>query len=256
MQRKKHHYFALIWFKAIAELHAEAARAYVGFVWWVAEPVLYMLAFYVVFGLVLGRGGEDFVPFLLCGLVAWKWFATTVMTSTNAIPANAGLMQQVYLPKYLFPAVMVTTNTLKFLVVFLLLIAFLIFYGYVPSAIWLYLPLIVFVQLLFVAGVAGIVSSVVPFFPDLKLLIENLVMLLMFMSGIFFDVKSAAAEWQTWLMLNPMLGIIDSYRDVLMFNKAPDLMYLGIVLGCSLLLLLVSYWILNKYDRIYPRVIV
>lgn len=252
----KQHYLELIWYKALAELRAEAARAYLGFLWWIVEPVLYMGAFYVVFGLVLQRGGPGFVPFLLCGLVVWKWFGSTVLSSANTIPANAGLMQQVYLPKYLFPAIVLVINTIKFSVIFGLLLVFLVLYGLTPTEVWLSLPLLVLVQFLLISMVAGLVSALVPFVPDFRFLLENFMTLLFFLSGVFFDISKASEELQFILMLNPMAFIIDSYRSVLIDGNWPDGFYLGVVSVVSILGLWLTGRVIHHYDRIYPKVLV
>ncbi len=252
----KQHYLELVWYKALAELRAEAARAYLGFIWWVVEPVLYMGAFYIVFGLVLQRGEPGFVPFLLCGLVVWKWFGSTIVSSANTIPANAGLMQQVYLPKYLFPAIVLVINTIKFAVIFGLLLVFLLLYGFSPSEAWLSLPLLVLVQFLLIAMIAGLVSAFVPFVPDFRFLLDNLLMLLFFLSGIFFDISKASGELKFVLSLNPMAVIIDSYRAVLIEGQWPNGLYLGVVFVVSILGIWLTNRVFRHYDRIYPKVLV
>jgi lipopolysaccharide transport system permease protein len=252
----KQHYLEIIWYKALAELRAEAARSFLGFLWWIFEPVIYMAAFYVVFGLIFERGGAGFVPFLLCGLVAWKWFASTVTSAANSIPANSGLMQQVYLPKHVFPAIVLVVNTVKFLVVLGLLLVFLVLYGHAPSYAWLGLPALLFVQCLFIAAVAGLVASIVPFVPDFKLLLDNAMMVLFFVSGVFFDIGSVPEHLQFILKLNPMAGIIDGYRAILMQGLWPSGPYLGFVLAISAVGIWLAGRTLTQYDRIYPKVLV
>lgn len=250
------YYLELIWYNALAELRAESARAYLGFFWWIIEPVLYMAAFYVVFAIVFHRGGEGFVPFLLCGLVVWKWFGSAVMFCSNSIPANAGLMQQVYLPKYLFPIIVLLNSTIKFLIVFSLFILFLFVYGITPTLAWVSLPAIILIQFLFIASVAGFVASLVPILPDIKLILDNVLMLLFFLSGIFFDISAAPQEVQKYLNLNPMAVIINSYRTVLIDGVWPDVIALGIVLFVSLIGLSAVYRIFKRYDHIYPKILV
>jgi lipopolysaccharide transport system permease protein len=252
----KQHYLEIIWYKALAELRAEAARSFLGFLWWILEPIIYMAAFYVVFGIIFERGGADFVPFLLCGLVAWKWFASTVTSAANTIPANAGLMQQVYLPKHVFPAIVLVVNTMKFLVVLGLLLIFLVVYGHAPSAAWLALPALVLVQCLVIAAVAGLVSSIVPFVPDFKLLMDNAMMLLFFISGVFFDIGTVSEGLRFILKLNPMAGIIDGYRTILIGGQWPNWSYLGVVSVLSLIGIWFASRLLSHYDRIYPKVLV
>jgi lipopolysaccharide transport system permease protein len=250
------HYLEIVWYKALAELRAEAARAYLGFLWWIIEPVIYMGAFYVVFGLIFQRGGPDFVPFLLCGLLVWKWFGSTVVISSNTIVANAALMQQVYLPKYLFPAIVVVINTLKFLVVFAVLVVFLLAYGIRPTEAWLSLPLVMLTQFLLIAATAGLVSATVPFVPDFRLFLDNAIMLLFFLSGIFFDISAISGKLQSLVRLNPMAVIIENYRAVLIEGQWPDVGYMALVLAIALVGLLVARRLFARYDRIYPKVLV
>ena len=250
------HYLDLIWYKSMAELRAEAARAYLGFLWWIVEPVMYMVAFYIVFALIFQRGGEDFVPFLLCGLVAWKWFGSTVSQCANSIPSNAGLMNQVYIPKYLFPAIVIIVGTIKFLVVLALLLVFLIVYGVSPSETWLVVPFILGIQFILIAAVSGLVAAIVPVVPDIRLMLDNVLMLFFFLSGIFFDIKEVPEDIRSILLLNPMAVIIDSLRVALIDNQWPDMAALLLVLLFSLAALWLVGRLLKRYDRIYPKILV
>lgn len=250
------HYLDLIWYKSIAELRAEAARAYLGFLWWIVEPVIYMVAFYIVFALIFQRGGEGFVPFLLCGLVAWKWFGSTVSQCANSIPSNAGLMNQVYIPKYLFPAIVIIVGTIKFLVVLALFLLFLVVYGVSPSETWLIVPIILLTQFVLIAAVSGLVAAMVPVVPDIRLILDNVLMLFFFLSGIFFDIKDVPDDIRSILILNPMAVIIDSLRVALIDNKWPDMLSLGLVFLFSITALWLVGRLLKHYDRIYPKILV
>ena len=120
-------YLELIIYKGLADLNSEASRAYIGFVWWVLEPLLYMMAFYIAFGLGLRGGGPHMLFFLLCGLVPWKWFSSTVSNGSHTIQNNVGLMQQIYLPKYIMPWISLVTSGVKFLIILTLLVLLAVF---------------------------------------------------------------------------------------------------------------------------------
>jgi len=162
----------------------------------------------------------------------------------------------VYLPKYLFPAIVLVINTIKFAVIFGLLLVFLLLYGFSPSEAWLSLPLLVLVQFLLIAMIAGLVSAFVPFVPDFRFLLDNLLMLLFFLSGIFFDISKASGELKFVLSLNPMAVIIDSYRAVLIEGQWPNGLYLGGVFVISILGIWLTNRVFRHYDRIYPKVLV
>lgn len=253
--RSTRHYLSLIIQKSAADLISEARRGYLGILWWIIEPVLYMSVFYLIFVVVFDRGGEGRVAFLLTGLVVWKWFASSIPQCANSITANIGLIRQVYIPKYVFPAMVVMNSTIKFLIVFVLLLVFLILTGSRPGIEWFALPVLMGVQLLLMLAIGSVLSAFVPFIPDLRLIIDNGMILLFFMSGIFFDISSASPEIKTYLYLNPMVGIIDNYRLVLLDGVWPDWSLLARVFSLSLLGLALGWYLLRRFDRTYVKVI-
>lgn len=249
------HYLSLIAYKARADLLAEARRGWLGALWWIVEPVLYMAVFYVVFVLVLRRGGNNAVEFLLTGLVVWKWFGSAVPMCANSIVASRGLIQQVYLPKILFPLMATLVATWKFLLVFVLLLLFLFFSGVHPALQWLGLAPLLFVQYLVILALGSMLAAVLPFLPDLKLLVDNGVMLLFFVSGIFFDITTVPAGVRFYLHWNPMAGLIENYRAVLLKGAWPDWSLLALIAAFSVVGLLASAWVLHRFDRKYAKVV-
>ena len=85
-RRNKSQYLSLVLYKTYAELRAESARTYIGFLWWIIEPIVDMATYYLVFAVLLRNRTEDFVPFLLIGLVSWKWFSVSVTMGADSIP--------------------------------------------------------------------------------------------------------------------------------------------------------------------------
>lgn len=249
-------YIELIWYKALAELKAEAARAYIGFLWWILEPLLYMTAFYVAFGMGIRRGGLHFLGFLLSGLVPWKWFASTVTTGANAIQSNSGLIQQVYIPKYVLPWIVVTVNTIKFGIILTLLIIVLCFSGHGIAIEWLALPAVIVCQFLLITALASLFASLVPLFPELTLIINNGIIVLMFLSGIFSDISKLPPRVAMILRVNPMVEVIKSYREILIDHNWPNWIGLAWCVVVSLSIYTVAVVILNKFDRYYIKLMI
>jgi lipopolysaccharide transport system permease protein len=246
--------FELILYKSYADLRAEAERSYLGFIWWLLEPALYLGAFYVLFVLVLQRGsGPNFVPFFLCGAVVWKWFDSAVRGGSHAISANSGLFQQVYVPKYVFPVISICGSTARFLPVFLVYILFLLVYGMPAEVTWLAAPAVMLTELCLLASVAMLVGAITPFLPDLRVAIDNGMMVLFFLSGIFFDINATSERVRFYLFLNPMAVLIDEYRNVLLRGIWPNWHKLALVLGFSVIIGYLALRILGRLDRRYGK---
>lgn len=245
----------LILYKTYADLRAEAAKTYINYLWWVIDPLLSMLVFYVVFGLIFQRGGEGFVPFLLIGLVAWNWYKQGVSHAGNSILTGKGLMNQVHVPKLVFPTVTLLTDLTKFGFVFALLLIFLWLSGNGISRAYLALPLVLAVQLIFTAALAFLLAALVPYLPDLKFLVDNLLQLQFFASGIFFAGNEIPERYQFWFYLNPMASLIHDYRAILLDHEWPSWSRLSLIALASLALLALAVTLIQRHDREYPRVV-
>lgn len=244
----------IIKFRVYSNLKADASRGHLGLIWWFIEPVLYMLAFYLVFAIGLRKGKPGFVFFLLSGLVPWKWFASNIAQGSISIKANMNIMRQVYIPKYVFIYEIVFLNTIKFLIVFFLLIIFLAFNGFYPSIVWLSLPFIVFVQMILIISTSGFIASILPLIPDLKYIVDNGLVFLLFASGIFFDIQEMPSDIAMYFKLNPVAILLMNYRAVLLEANWPDFISLIAVTIFSIILLFIAHMILNKYDRQYLKI--
>jgi len=110
-------------------------------------------------------------------------------------------------------------------------------------------------QLFMMLAIGGVLAALVPFLPDLKLVIDNGMMLLFFLSGIFFDISGVSPEMKSYLYLNPMAGLIEAYRDVLLEGMWPDWILLSKIFIASCVMFVVGWSLLKKYDRVYAKVL-
>jgi len=246
-------YRDLVLYKTYAELRTESERTYVGFLWWIVEPVLSMFVYYLVFQVIMQRRTEDYVAFLFVGLVPWRWLATSVTHGASSILSERSLMQQVYLSKLVFPTVSLLTDTFKFLVVFVLVLAFVVISGFGVGPQYLALPLVLVVQLFLITGLTTLAAAVTPFLPDIRIVLSNLIRLWFFLSGVFWDVKSFSAEMQHYLRLNPMTVVIESYRDILLYDSWPAVGKLLMIGALGLLGCAAATVVVRRFDFVYPK---
>ncbi len=252
------HFFSLVNTQAKFALKAEASRFYLSYLWWVLEPLLFVLVFYVVFSVVLTNRTENFLLFLMCGKIPFLWFAKSVTAGSNSIVQNRGLISQLDVPKALFPYVAVHEVLYKQWVVFMVLLSVVAGYGLLPELNWFWLLPLMLVQYLLILVCAMAGALLVSFILDMRMLIGMGMTFLLFGSAIFWDIRTIEnAELQHWLLiLNPLLFLIDSYREVLINRSAYDLHHLLMLgLGASLCLVVLHRLMVVMSHRIAARVL-
>lgn len=243
----------LLLYKTYADLRAESSRTMGGFLWWFAEPALQMAIYYIVFAVFMNRGTPDYVPFLLIGLVVWRWFNTTIAQGATTILNGKRLMLQVYVTKALFPSVVILVNVYKFALTLAVLLLFLWIYGLPVTIHYLALPLVIGVMLLMLVACTFVAAAITPFLPDMRIVIDNALRMLMFLSGIFYSGKSISEEWQFYFYLNPVASLIEAFRDVLLYGQWPDFTMLAWVTAASLLGIIAGRKIMHRYNFVYPK---
>jgi lipopolysaccharide transport system permease protein len=243
-------YITLVDTLARFQLTAEARRFTLGYLWWFLEPMLYVGVFYLVFDQLLGNRQPDFLVFLAVGKLAFIWFSKSVNQAAGSLLNSNGLIAQINLPKHLFPLSVVQEGVYRQAAVFTFLIIFLFFAGYPPHLNWLWLVPLLALQYLMIIGCAMLGALLVCWRRDFQMLIQLGMVFLLFMSGVFWDVQTIQnTELVQWLSIsNPLLVLLNAYRDVLMAGRVPDVGALLWVLVESLLLLTVAIWLYQRLN--------
>ncbi len=249
----KSRYTQIILYKSYADLMAESSRYYIGFLWWILEPVIDMAVYYIMFGLVFNNKTPNFVPFLLIGTVTWRWLQSSILLAANSIYAYRPLMDHVYVPKMIFPTVTIITNSFKFFIVFTLLVVFLLLYGIPIGIAWSAIPVLFAVELLFIASLAYLFAGAVPFFPDLRVVLDSIFKILLFLSGVFYPLSKLPGGVNSILRLNPAVHLIEGYRKVLISNQWPDWQPLLIIAAVSTVMTAIGIHLIARNDTSYPK---
>jgi lipopolysaccharide transport system permease protein len=249
-----HTYLELILYKTYADLRAETERTYLGFLWWVFEPIMYMFVFYMVFAVFMGRQTDNFVPFLLVGLTVWQWMQSCLSHGSESILGYRALMQSVHLPKVIFPIILILTDSTKFIFIFSILLIYLWISGFEIGLPYLALPLVLLVELIFIMAITFFLAAIVPFFPDIRFVVEKMLQAVFFASGIFFSADSIPEQYQLYYYLNPMATLVESFRDILMYNQWPQWDMLLLIGFLSCIALFLSIRLIAHFEYTYPKV--
>lgn len=243
------------WLRALMGLRSEARETRLGYLWWMIEPGMHLTVYYMVFGLLLRHGGDDYVAYLLVGIVHWLWFAKSIQNASPAILVSRGLILQLPLHTAIFPLAEVLRDAVKQLLVICVLLAILAAMDHAPSRMILLYPLLLAIQLVLIAFCAGLSALLMPFFPDMRVIIPAALQLGMFVSGVFFTRDLIPVAYQWLLQLNPMYLILESHRDVLIRHSVPDWSALGHLMGALLLANLALALLYTRLNRRLARIV-
>ena len=242
-------------YRAGLNLIAEASRYYLGWLWWLLEPLAMTGVFFVVFTYLRPSAMEGFTNFLIVGVTMWVWFANGVGNAADTLAGARGLISQMRLPKLLFPAIAVMSATVKQGFVFAIVLVFLgSVHGVALS--WVTLPLLAFTQFTLTLAAAATVAFACCWVRDLRFIVRSGLTLTMFCSGLFYSIDSLPANWQALFRLNPMAVMIEQYRAVMLAGAAPDLLWCAKVIVGSGLWLLALKWIYARFDLQLTRKVI
>lgn len=243
---------AIILYRAYAHFVSDKENTYVGALWFFLDPALSAGAYLIISMFFRHRAG-DMAAFIIIGSFVWQMFAASIGTMAGAIAANKSVIQQIYLPKIIFPISELINSTIEYLCSLLLLVVGLIIAGYLPGISLLLLPFIVVLHLFLCLGVGLPLAAVTPFFSDIKEAVKGILRLMGFLSGIFFVGSSLASPVKFYFYLNPMAHVLDMYRAILLHHSWPSLFSVIYVFLFGLAFFVLGFWLINKFDRHYVK---
>lgn len=141
----------LLYYLIKSGLKAEHRNSYLGYFWWLLDPLLNVVVYFFLVVIVLGRESDDFnyAVFLVIGLVAWRWISSSISSASKSILRYSSIINQVSLPKAIFPLSFTFSQLFNYLFGLIVVAVFLLFNGIIPGWEVVFLPLIMLVTLVF-----------------------------------------------------------------------------------------------------------
>lgn len=234
----------LLVFLTERDLRVRYKQTFFGAAWAVAQPVITMVLFSLVFGRLAGLPSEG-VPyplFVLAGTVPWGLVSSGLVTASTSLVSNQALIKKVYVHKMLVPASALLAHLVDVLIAIAVLVVVAAGYGIWPTPRLLALPVILVLGVAIVLGVALAMSAVNVIFRDVRFVVPYAVQIWMFATPVAYSLTAVDAGYRWWFALNPFVGVVEGTRWV-MFGRANDLpLYLATsVVGAAALLALGGY---------------
>lgn len=206
-----------------AELNARYKTATLGVLWFILNPLILMLILVTVFGRFIKLGIPNYPVFMLAALLPWTYFHMGVSNAGTSLPRASGLVKRVYIPRAFIPLSAVLASLVHFLISLALLLVLMIAVGVpVTGSVLLIAPVLV-LQTALIAGVGLLIASLNVFYRDIEHALAPALMCLFYVTPIFYPMSYVPEAWRGLYALNPLVGIIETFRCALIDGTAPPL---------------------------------
>lgn len=226
-------YREMIYMMVRREIRGRYKGSVLGFFWTFLNPLLQFVVYAVVFSLLMRTDIDKYYVYMFVAFIPWFFLSTAIPTGANCIHANSNLVQKIYFPRMVLPISTVLTGFVNMLFSEVVVFAVLIFSGFTPTYHVIALPVVMGIQLAFVLGIVLIISALTVYLRDLEHIMSIVVMAWFYATPVVYPLNSMPETIQKLLYLNPMTGIIESYRQILYYRCWPNFstMVLAAVLG-------------------------
>lgn len=252
---KKYYKYAIR--SAKAELKSEVSGSYLNWLWWIIEPLCFMIIYTFVFTIVFQAKEQYFPAFVFIGLTCWEFFNRMITGSVKLIANNRDLVTKVYIPKYILLLSKSFTYLFKFFIS--LALAFILMLLFQVPLSWNILYLFILIPLLYIISfaISLLLMHFGVFLEDLKNLTNIGLKLIFYLSGVFYNINIRLHGSLKYLLLrcNPIAFIMSESRKIMLYSKHPSFEGILIWYLIGIILFIVGVRIIHKNENTYAKVI-
>ena len=223
------------------DIKVRYAQSALGVAWSIFPMLSQVLIYTLVFGKLvrIDSDGAPYVLFALTGVVPWLFFSQALSAVSSSVYGASSFIQKIYFPRLILPIAALLDKFFDFLISFSFLLILLAFSGGSFNINILFLPFLVLIIIIAVLGFGMLAAAVAVHFRDVLHIMGYITTALMYASPVVYPVSLIPAEYRYIYGLNPMVGVIEGFRSVLLATRPMpwDLIAIsGVVALCSLVL--------------------
>jgi lipopolysaccharide transport system permease protein len=237
--------FAILAWRDLAVRYKQTA---IGVAWAFIRPVLTVLIFTVLFSRVAKLPAEGRAPYpvmVFAGMLPWFLFSTILSEASVSLVTNANLIGKVYFPRLIVPSATVGVALVDFGITFILLLAMMLKYGFLPDWRVALLPFFIVLAMVVSFGPALYMTALNVKYRDFRYLIPFILQLGLYISPVGFSSGVVPAKWRVFYSLNPVVGVIDGFRWCLLRGQSRLYLpgfYLSLAIATAFLVLGIAYF--------------
>ena len=250
-------YRDLFYFLVLRDIKIKYKQTVLGASWAVIQPFFSMIVFSLFFGR-LAKIPSDNIPypiFAYAALVPWTYFANSLTMSANSLVGNTQLISKIYFPRLIVPIAPILANLLDFFIALVVLFVMMFFYGITPTPHVIVFPLLTLLMMMIAIGVGTWLAALNAQYRDIKYTVPFLIQLWMFSSPIVYPASMIPEKFRFWYGLNPMAGIIEGFRSILLGTVPFPFKMIGVSTIMATLLFVSGVMYFRRMERYFSDVI-
>lgn len=239
------------------EIKQRYKQSVLGYAWVILNPFFTMLVMAFVFSIIMRipNLGVPYPIYLYAGLLPWTLFSNSLISASNSLVGNAGLLTKIYFPREIFVLSTILAKIVDFLLSCSIFIIFMIYYQ-IPinwNILW-FVP-IFFIQQIFTYAISLFLATANLFYRDIQYLLSLVLLIWMYLTPVIYATEFFPTKYQWIFKINPMAVIINAYRKVILAQGAPNFQSLGIALLLSVILLTITYKLFKKAEGVFADIV-
>ena len=251
---KKYFRYSIVSAKSM--LKSEVANSYLNWLWWILDPLCFMLIYTLIFGVVFNSREPFFPVFIFIGIAMWDFVNKTLLASVKIVKLNKAIVSRVYFPKYVLILSKVWVNGFKMMISFVIVIVMMMFYRIPLSWNVLFFGPIIVILGLFTFGCACFLMHYGVYVEDLSNVLNVVLRFVFYATGIFYNVEAKIPEYGHLLSkVNPVAFLISSMRQSLIYCETPDWLPMFLWLLFSVFLAIAGVSKIYKEENSYVKAI-
>jgi len=237
-------------------LRVKYQRSALGFVWTLLNPLLTVAVLTAVFRFVVKIQVPHYWAFLISGYFVWSFTLQALTAATSVLPEHSHLARSLPLPSETLITATVLSRLVEFLAeLVLVLILLAVFHHHGVPAGYLWLPVLIPLQLALVLGLTLPIATLSAFFHDVQHALPIALMVLFYVSPVFYPASLVPEAARAWYQLNPFAGLLTAYQTALYQGHSPAPGLLALTAAQALVIAGAGYAIFRRYRGLLPEIV-
>ena len=224
-------------------------RTILGMLWSVLFPILNLTVISLVMTRFFGRSIQHYNVYLFCGTLVMSYYRESTIGGMNSLMANRGIITKIKIPKYMFLLSKNVSSLINFSLSLMVFFVFCILDKIAIGAHFIMLLFVVICLVVFNVGIGLILSALFVFFKDVGYLYDVFLVLLNYLSAIFYKIDAFSPLVQRLFLCNPIYVYIHYFRVIVIDGNIPSFHYHLLCLFYSFLSLGIGAWFYKKYNH-------